>query len=116
MGDIARRHGNTTSAISYYDKVLATNGQYLPALSALADVKLKTGDRAGASALYRRIVDQVGESSGYGQSAAQHLRDLSEAAAPKAPAAPEAQKSTPAESSPSPASKPETTDSPGNAP
>jgi tetratricopeptide (TPR) repeat protein len=79
LGDVARRRNNTTSAISYYQKVLASNGQYLPALSALADVKWRSGDRAGAAPLYRRILDQVGESAGYGQTAAQRLRELSEA-------------------------------------
>lgn len=81
LGDVARRRNNTGNAINYYQKVLATNGQYLPALSALADVKWRSGDRAGAVPLYRRIIDQVGESAGYGQTAAQRLREYSEAGA-----------------------------------
>jgi len=81
LGDVARRRNNTTSAISYYQKVLASNGQYLPALSALADLKWGSGDRSGAAQLYRRIVDQVGESSSYGKAAAQRLRELSEGSA-----------------------------------
>jgi tetratricopeptide (TPR) repeat protein/DNA-directed RNA polymerase subunit RPC12/RpoP len=81
LGDVARRRNNTATAINYYQKVLSSNGQYLPALSALADVKWRSGDRAGAAPLYRRIVDQVGDSAGYGQTAAQRLRELSEGSA-----------------------------------
>jgi tetratricopeptide (TPR) repeat protein/DNA-directed RNA polymerase subunit RPC12/RpoP len=103
LGDVARRRNNTASAINYYQKVLATNGQYLPALSALADVKWRSGDRAGAAPLYRRIVDQVGESAGYGQTAAQRLRELSEGSAK--PNTGEIDKATPAASSKSDATR-----------
>jgi Tfp pilus assembly protein PilF len=117
LGDVARRHGNTNGAISYYERVLAGNGQYLPALSALADVKFKTGDRGGAAALYRRIVDQVGESAGYGQTAAQRLRELSESSNAKSNNKSDSEKASPPEA-PSPAASAsiDMTDLPGNKP
>jgi len=53
-------------------------------LSSLADLKWKSGDRAGAVTLYRRILDQVGESSHYGQIAAQKLHESGDPASAKA--------------------------------
>jgi tetratricopeptide (TPR) repeat protein len=114
LGDVARRRGNTANAISYYERVLSSNGQYLPALSALADVKWKTGDKAGAAALYHRIVDQVGESPGYGQSASQRLRELSESSSPKSNSPSESEKPAAPEPKPAAASPNiDTTDLPG---
>ena len=115
LGDVARRHGNTANAISYYERVLSSNGQYLPALSALAEVKWKSGDREGAATLYRRIVDQVGESPGYGQHAAQRLRELNAGSSTKSSS--ESEKSAPTEPPP-PAAAPniDTTDLPGKTP
>ncbi len=117
LGDVARRHGNTSGAISYYERVLAGNGQYLPALSALADVKFKTGDRGGAAVLYRRIVDQVGESSGYGQTAAQRLHELSESSNVKSNNKSDSEKaSSPESPSPAASANIDMTDLPGNKP
>ena len=114
LGDVARRHGNTANAISYYERVLSGNSQYLPALSALAEVKWKSGDRAGAAVLYHRIVDQVGESSGYGQNASQRLHELSESSNSKSGNPSESEKPSSPEPAP-PAAPPtiDTTDLPG---
>ena len=114
LGDVARRHGNTANAISYYQRVLANNGQYLPALSALADMKLKTGDRTSAAALYRRIVEQVGESAGYGQSAAQHLRELEGGGSKSGGGSDTVDKPPAPESNQNPPSRTETQELPGN--
>lgn len=117
LGDVARRHGNAASAISYYERVLSGNGQYLPALSALADIKWKNGDRAGAAVLYRRIADQVGDSPGYGQTAAQRLRELSDSTSSKSNAPSESGRVSPAPAASrvSPSTI-DTTDLPGKTP
>ncbi|HEY5957039.1 MAG TPA: hypothetical protein VIV60_10820, partial [Polyangiaceae bacterium] len=59
-----------------YEKALSLNGNYLPALSGAADVKWRSGDRAGAAVLYRRIMERVGDSPGYGQTAAARVKEL----------------------------------------
>ena len=97
-----------------YERVLSGNGQYLPALSALADVKWKSGDRAGAATLYRRIVDQVGESPGYGQNATQRLHELNEGSTLKSNTPSETEKPTQATQPAAPDI--DTTDLPGKNP
>src|SRR5439155_1763919 len=61
LGDVARARGNPSLARTYYEKVLANNPHYLPALAALADIKWDAGDRAGAAKLYREVVDTSSE-------------------------------------------------------
>jgi tetratricopeptide (TPR) repeat protein len=57
LGDCARARGNSAQARSYYERVLAANPHYLPAMTSLADIRWESGDRAGAVALYRELVD-----------------------------------------------------------
>jgi predicted Zn finger-like uncharacterized protein len=76
MADLLRRRGSTTESRDLYDKALALNANYLPAISGAADLRWQSGDRAGAAALYRRVIERVGETPGYGQVAAARLREL----------------------------------------
>jgi tetratricopeptide (TPR) repeat protein len=72
LADVARAR-NDPRASELYDQALAKNPSYLPALMARADQKWSSGDRSGAAVLYRRIVEQAGPGSEYGQRAAARL-------------------------------------------
>jgi hypothetical protein len=52
---------------------LEKNPSYLPALIANADQKWAAGDKPAALELYRRILDQAGAGSSYGQRAARRI-------------------------------------------
>jgi hypothetical protein len=62
--------------------VLANNPHYLPALTALADIKWDAQDRAGAAKIYREIADTTPDSA-----QAQRAKDRAAQAeaAPRAP-------------------------------
>ena len=83
MGDIHRRRGELSSARTAYDKALGLNANYLPAMVGSADVRWQSGDRAGAVGLYRRIVERVGESPGYGQTAVSRIHEYEGSGEPK---------------------------------
>ncbi len=73
LADVAKAKKDPEAAAKMYDKVLKENPTYLPALVARADQKWDSGDRKGALVLYRRVLDQAGSSSSYGQHAAQRI-------------------------------------------
>jgi tetratricopeptide (TPR) repeat protein len=111
LGDVARARGNSGLAKSYYERVLAQNPHYLPALTALADLKWESGDRQGAAKLYRQLLDSAPEGP-LTQRARDHIAQV-EAAAGKTskPATPDRAPTTPA-----PATEPsgiDTSDLPG---
>jgi tetratricopeptide (TPR) repeat protein len=85
LADLARSRNQPNSG-ELYDQVLAKNPSYLPALMARADLKWSGGDKAGAVTLYRRILEQAGQGSEYGQRAAARLVEAgtkTRSAAPK---------------------------------
>jgi tetratricopeptide (TPR) repeat protein len=98
LADVARARNDPRST-ELYDQALAKNPSYLPALMARADQKWSSGDRNEASTLYRRILEQAGPSSDYGQRAAARLAQISTGSAPSAGA-----KKAPAGSAPRPPS------------
>jgi tetratricopeptide (TPR) repeat protein len=55
LGVIAQANGNSSEAISYYDKALAINGAYTPALYNEA-ILLEGTDPAEAIAMYQKVV------------------------------------------------------------
>ena len=84
LGDVARARGNPSVARGYYERVLANNPHYLPALAALADIKWDARDRAGAAKLYREVADTTPD-----QALAQRAKDrIAHAEAAPAPRAP----------------------------
>jgi predicted Zn finger-like uncharacterized protein len=85
LGDIARHRNDPAVASRMYEKVLADNPNYLPALLASADQKWEAGDRKGALALYRRVLDQAGASTEYGQRASSRIAQAERAEAAPAP-------------------------------
>jgi Tfp pilus assembly protein PilF len=114
LGDVARRRNDTAAAARYYDRVLADNPSYLPALMAKADQQWTSGNRSAALALYHKVVDQTGGSTEYGRRAAQRIAEAraskEEQPEPEAPAAPvEAQAPKPSDIPP----EIDTTDLPG---
>jgi tetratricopeptide (TPR) repeat protein len=66
LGDVAKARHNPALAAQMYDRVLNANPSYLPAILASADQKWDAGDRKGAVALYRRLLDQAGPNSEFG--------------------------------------------------
>jgi tetratricopeptide (TPR) repeat protein len=73
LGDIAKQRRDTATAGQMYEQALRDNPTYLPALIAQADHKWDSGDRKGAISLYRRVLEQAGASSDYGQRAAARI-------------------------------------------
>jgi len=63
LGDVAKMRHDPATASRMYDRVLAQNPSYLPAILASADQKWDSGDKQGALVLYRRLLDQAGASS-----------------------------------------------------
>jgi tetratricopeptide (TPR) repeat protein len=92
LGDVARQRGESARALQYYEQVLSRNPSYLPALVGAADVKWASGDRRGALVLYRRIHEQAGPGTSYGQRAADRIKQ-----AEGSPAAEPADASKPSE-------------------
>lgn len=103
VAEVARQR-NDPKAAELYEKVLEKNPGYVPAIVARADQKWAAGDRAGALALYQRVVSQVGTDGTYGRHAATRIAEGARSAsgsgsasppratppAPPAPTAPEA--------------------------
>jgi predicted Zn finger-like uncharacterized protein len=87
LGDVARARGDTATAGAFYDTALRQSPTYLPALIASADIKWASGDRTAAVTLYKRVVNQAGADSAYGQRAAQRIAEAAGSGASSPPAA-----------------------------
>jgi thioredoxin-like negative regulator of GroEL len=98
LADVARARNDPRSG-ELYDQALAKNPSYLPALMARADQRWSSGDRSGAAALYRQILEQAGPGSEYGQRAAARLAQSS-APQPSAPSKPSGSASRPTSPAP----------------
>lgn len=96
LGDVARRRDDPATAARMYERVLAKNPNYIPAMLARADQKWDDGDRNGALVLYRRVLDQAGIGTDYGQRASVRIAQAARAEAeerrtPTAPSTPPTQ-------------------------
>jgi len=119
MGDVARARGDTATAVAYYESALRQSPTYMPALIASADIKWASGDKTGAVVLYRRVTNQAGPESAYGQRAAQRIAEAQGSG--QSPKPPEKVELKEEDESPPPAPKPpaetppniDTTDLPG---
>jgi predicted Zn finger-like uncharacterized protein len=123
LGDVARKRKDPATAEEMYERALRDNPSYLPALMASADQKWDQGDRKGALGLYRRVLEQAGQSSAYGQRARARIAlgeqtpESGESPAPSASVpTPEASRTPPAEAEPPAPEAPhiDTTDLPEN--
>jgi tetratricopeptide (TPR) repeat protein len=73
LAEVAKRRRNPEKAAKMYDQVLEKNPNYLPALVGRADQKWAAGDRRGALVMYRKILEQAGADTSYGQHAARRI-------------------------------------------
>jgi len=65
LGSVSLKTGDYASARSYFGHALGLNPNYVPALVGQADAMWAEGDRTGATARYKEIVDRFPESSGF---------------------------------------------------
>jgi tetratricopeptide (TPR) repeat protein len=120
LGDVARARGDTATAVAYYESALRQSPTYMPALIASADIKWASGDKTGAVILYKRVTNQAGPDSAYGQRAAQRIAEAQGGGQSPKPT-PEKVELKEDQESPTPAPKPpaetppsiDTTDLPG---
>jgi predicted Zn finger-like uncharacterized protein len=117
LADIARRQNDPAEAARLYDRVLEGNPSYLPALMARADQQWDSGNKKAAIVLYRRVVDQAGSGSEYGQRAAARIAQGQAQDSERAPASEAAPSKPAAPAAPTPPSTPDpgidTSDLPG---
>lgn len=73
LAAVAELRRDSKTAARLYERVLAINPSYAPALLALADQKWNAGDRAGALPLYRRVLDGAGPNTALGRRASARL-------------------------------------------
>jgi tetratricopeptide (TPR) repeat protein len=108
LGDVAKARRDPATAGQMYEQALRDNPTYLPAMIAQADHKWDSGDRKGAIAIYRRILDQAGAGSEYGQRAASRIAQ-GEGGGGKEPSEKPAPEKPPSEkpSEPTPEKKPD---------
>ncbi len=90
LAEIARRRHDTPTATRLYERVLGNNPNYLPALMARGDQEWDSGNRSAAISFYKRVVDQSGSGSSYGQRAAARIAEQNGADKPAEKAAPPA--------------------------
>ncbi len=104
LGSVALKTGDFASARSYFGHALSINPNFVPALVGQADAMWDEGDRKGATARYKEIVDRFPESSGYPSYVKTRAEGSSSGAAPPSPTAADL-----APAAPTPAPKPSAT-------
>jgi tetratricopeptide (TPR) repeat protein len=65
LGSVSLKQGDPATARQHFDRALAINPNYVPALVGQADALWQEGDKNGAMAKYKDLVDRFPESSGY---------------------------------------------------
>lgn len=114
LADIARARRDTAGANKLYEQALRDNPTYLPAMISQADHKWDAGDRRGAIVIYRRVLEQAGAGSEYGQRAAARIAQGEGGGSPPAASPKEPEKKAPEKraedkpSEPPPEKKPDT--------
>jgi tetratricopeptide (TPR) repeat protein len=83
LGDVARAQHNLAGARASYEKAVAINGHYLPALIGLADTEWDMGDKASATKRYKDMLDNFPEGA-----LPPHVKQRGEAPAPPPPPPP----------------------------
>ncbi|MGC4064489.1 MAG: hypothetical protein QM784_07570 [Polyangiaceae bacterium] len=77
MGDVYLRRGDLTGSAHGLRACLGVEWQRTySAMAGAADVRWRSGDRANAVSLYRRIIERVGDGPGYGQTAASRIKEF----------------------------------------
>jgi tetratricopeptide (TPR) repeat protein len=65
LGTVALKQGDPATARQHFVRALAINPNYVPALVGQADALWQEGDKNGAVAKYRDLIDRFPESAGY---------------------------------------------------
>jgi predicted Zn finger-like uncharacterized protein len=65
LGTVSLKQGDPATARKYFGQALAINPNYVPALVGQADALWQEGDKNGATAKYKDLVDRFPESAGY---------------------------------------------------
>lgn len=63
LGKLALKKKERRPAAKYFEKALAADKNQFDAMSALADIKWDSGEKQGASILYRQIIERAGADS-----------------------------------------------------
>jgi predicted Zn finger-like uncharacterized protein len=121
LGTVSLKQGDPATAHQHFRRALAINPNYVPALVGQADALWQEGDKHGAVAKYKDLIDRFPESAGYPAYVKTRAASSSSAVpgsagegSPAAPEAPSPQKPKP--SSGSPESKPNELTLPSNIP
>lgn len=62
-GKLALKKKERAAAVKYFEKALAAEKNQFDAMAALADIKWESGEKQGASVLYRQILERAGADS-----------------------------------------------------
>jgi predicted Zn finger-like uncharacterized protein len=65
LGTVSLKQGDPATARQYFGRALGINPNYVPALVGQADALWQEGDKNGATAKYKDLVDRFPESAGY---------------------------------------------------
>jgi Flp pilus assembly protein TadD len=65
LGTVSLKQGDPATARQFFGRALAINPNYVPALVGQADALWQEGDKNGAVAKYKELVDRFPESAGY---------------------------------------------------
>lgn len=65
QGKLALKKKNRAGAAKFFEKALAAEKNQFEAMAALADIKWDSGEKQGASILYRQIIERAGADSPY---------------------------------------------------
>jgi len=60
LGQLALKKRDRAAAVKYFEKAIAADKNQFDAMSAFADIKWDSGDKQGASILYRQIIERAG--------------------------------------------------------
>jgi len=124
LGSVSLKQGDPATARQHFDRALAINPNYVPALVGQADALWQEGDKNGAMAKYKDLVDRFPESSGYPAYVKTRAAGSSSGAASSAPPAGGTSPATPETTPPanpkpsesSPGAKPNELTLPSNVP
>jgi tetratricopeptide (TPR) repeat protein len=87
---VSLKQGDPATARKYFGQALAINPNYVPALVGQADALWQEGDKNGATAKYKELVDKFPESAGYPSYVKTRAAGSSSGSAPTTPVTNEA--------------------------
>jgi len=88
LGTVSLKQGDPATARQYFGRALGINPNYVPALVGQADALWQEGDKNGATAKYKDLVDRFPESAGYPSYVKTRAAGSGSGSAPSAPESP----------------------------